>query len=682
MGALKHYYLKRKSRSSAVNSEAFKHDPEVIMPPLFPAVDTIWPKSDVLNMDFRVVPPQSKLLTGLLRWGLLIVLSVLLYFTGAALRANNQNLKDSILLKGETATNNLQNAASSLIEFDLANAQKNFRLAERNFNATLKSFALLGQGNLLLAGLPFNYSELEQGQILMSSGRHLATAGIKMTQALEPLATYGDSIKGGDKELADISADIVKIIQDSSKLIDGVVKETSIANNLLADISIAGLSANHAEKITDAKTKAAAFYQLAEMIDVMSDRLPAAIGFNNPKYYLILNQNPNEARPTGGFLGSYVLVKLYKGKVEKFYVDDIHRIDGQNRNNDMELPTPLRAVTTYYGMRDANWEPNFATSVKTIQKLYEQAGGGTVDGMLAVNPEVVSDILTVVGNLSMPEYGLELTPNNLAMSVQKNIEVDNRGAYSPKQLLIDAAPVLINKLISSNQEELSLIGQKLIKRLTVKDILVYFSDPELERIANLLNWGGEIKKAGSSEDYLMISEANLGGNKSSASLSREVLHRATIASDGAVNDALKITFRHQGSSKFPDGTNKNYMRVYLPNGSRVEHISGYDEGTQIVTDTAFGKTVIGFWLTTEPGASSSVSLEYTLPFKLDIDKAGTDYKLIVQKQPGVYKNTVKHTVETGRDLTLDMNTESVSSKDVFAGTLLKDETLLTKVYKR
>ena len=125
------------------------------------------------------------------------------------------------------------------------------------------------------------------------------------------------------------------------------------------------------------------------------------------------------------------------------------------------------------------------------------------------------------------------------------------------------------------------------------------------------------------------------------------------------------------------------MRVYLPNGSKVEHISGYDEGTQIATDTAFGKTVIGFWLTTEPGSSSSVSLEYTLPFKLDIDKTGVDYKLVVQKQPGIYKNTVKHTVEVGHGLTVGLDgTEAMSSKDVFAGTLLKDETLFTKVYKK
>lgn len=680
MGALKHYYLKRKSRVSS-ESEISKHSPEVVLPPLFPVVDTIWPKSDVLNMNFKVVPAQSKLLIGLLRWGLLIFMSTLLYFTLASLSSNSQGIKEDILHKGEIATNSLQAGASDLIKFDLASAQKNFRLAEKNFNLALNSFAALGQGNLLLAGLPLNYSELEQGQILMSSGKHLALAGVKMTQALTPFATYSDSIKDTNKELSDISADIVKIIQDNSKLIDGVVRETGIANALLTNIDTTNLSASYADKVDDAKIKAAAFYQLAEIVDTLADRLPSAIGFNNPKYYLILNQNPNESRPTGGFLGSYVLVRLYKGKVEKFFVDDIHRIDGQNRNNNMELPMPLRAVTTYYGMRDANFEPNFATSVNTIQKLYEQSGGGTVDGMMAINPEVISDILSVVGNLSMPKYGLELTPNNLAMSVQKNIEVDNRGAYSPKQLLIDAAPVLINKLIASDQGELSAIGQKLVKRLMAKDILMYFSDPQLEKITNLLNWGGEIKKIGAKEDYLMISEANLGGNKSSASLSREVLHRATIASDGTVNDALKITFSHQGSSKFPDGINKNYMRIYLPNGSNVGHISGYDKDTEVTTDTAFGKTVIGFWLTTKPGESSSVSIEYTLPFKLDIKSSGIDYKLTMQKQSGIYKNNFKNTIEVGSGLTLDA-VKNVNNKSIFAGTLIKDETLITKVYKK
>lgn len=684
MGELKsYYYLKRKPRRASQSVDFGNHGPEIVLPPIFPAnLATIWPKDNVLDLNFKA-SKQSKLILGAIRWGLLIVLASLIYAAGAWINSGSQEVKDTIVRKSNAATINLQAGATALAQFNLNDALNNFRLADRNFNSALKSFAVLGQSNLSLANLPLNYSEITSGQLLINGGHHLAQAGIKLTQALQPLGGYLDSVKAGDKSLENIATEISNLLRANAGLVDKAVGEAELANNLLMQLSPKDLPPEYAVLAQSAQVKAQTFYQFTQVANTLVDRLPAMIGFDNPQYYLLLNQNPNEARPTGGFIGSYVLIRLYKGKIEKLFIDDIHRLDGQNRNNDVELPTPLRAVTAYYGMRDANWEPDFPTSVRTIQKLYEQAGGGTVDGIVALTPEIISDVLSVLGNLSMPKYGLELTPNNLALSVQKNIEIDRQGTYSPKQLLMDAAPVLIQKFLAADQKQLSLIGQKLIKRLMAKDILLYFADPELESIAKLFNWGGEVPAIGQSDDYLSIIEANLGGNKSSASLNREVNHTVSIAGDGTISDSLQLIYHHQGSSKFPDGTNKNYVRIYLPNGAKINQLSGYDTGTQIDNDTVFGKTVVGFWLTTEPGASNAINIEYVLPFKLDFVRQQATYRLIIQKQPGIYKNMVKSQIQVANNLSLSQSgQENLLTKAIFSGALIKDGTLTTKIYKK
>ena len=137
--------------------------------------------------------------------------------------------------------------------------------------------------------------------------------------------------------------------------------------------------------------KTATLNQAVTVLGALASELPDALGFNNPRKYLVLNQNSNELRDTGGFIGSFAVVELYKGKVNDVFVDITQRVDGQNPRSSLELPAPLKAVATNgsFGTRDANWYLDFPKSVATFQKIYEEGGGGTVDGAIAINPSVV-----------------------------------------------------------------------------------------------------------------------------------------------------------------------------------------------------------------------------------------------------------------------------------------------------
>ena len=51
-----------------------------------------------------------------------------------------------------------------------------------------------------------------------------------------------------------------------------------------------------------------------------SERLPAILGWNEPRRYLILTQDPAEIRPTGGFVGSYGIVAFDNGSITELPV--------------------------------------------------------------------------------------------------------------------------------------------------------------------------------------------------------------------------------------------------------------------------------------------------------------------------------------------------------------------------
>ena len=102
-------------------------------------------------------------------------------------------------------------------------------------------------------------------------------------------------------------------------------------------------------------------------------------------HYLVLNQNRDELRANGGFPGSAVEVTLYKGRLIKYEKQDIYFYDWHLFPYSSLPPPGIDQVTSSYGIRDANYDPDFRVSFETIANMFEKAGGGTLDGAIAIN---------------------------------------------------------------------------------------------------------------------------------------------------------------------------------------------------------------------------------------------------------------------------------------------------------
>ena len=51
---------------------------------------------------------------------------------------------------------------------------------------------------------------------------------------------------------------------------------------------------------------------------VAPDLLTTALGLDNPQTYLVLSQNSDELRPSGGFLSTYGWLSIRNGRVENY----------------------------------------------------------------------------------------------------------------------------------------------------------------------------------------------------------------------------------------------------------------------------------------------------------------------------------------------------------------------------
>ena len=632
-------------------------------------------------MEFPTSVPTASAWVKALRWVLLVVATLVIYLLGAALATNGDYVQSAVARRGEVAASNLEAGAEALLAMRADEAATNFRLAGRNFDAASDYLASLGQGHILMAGLPYTQSQLLQSQLLLTSGSHLAKSGEQISLAMQPLVRYWDGASTLDGRLEDMGAVVGQILIDNASTIALAIAEAEEASRLLDRVDPSLVTSAYAEVVAQAQAKTTELHTALDLLGGLAQKLPQALGFGSPRYYLMLNQNPNEIRPTGGFIGSYAVVELYQGKIGNLYADNIYNLDGNNPYSDLELPDPLKAITTHYGVRDANWDPDFPTTARTIQHLYEESGGGTVDGVVAITPAIIEDLLAILGSVEMSEYGVTLTSANFAELVQKNIAENDKTPYDHKQLIVDFTPKLLARLMSADAEQLNRMGEQLLKRLLTKDVLVSFTDQDLSAAVRALGWSGQVLASGPQEDYALVVDANLGGNKSSASIVRHIDHRAVIQSDGSIRDTLTVTYDHQGGEVFPDGTNKNYVRVYLPAGVRVEAVSGYDEGTQVSQDAHSDKTVVGLWVTTPPQSQSVIKLTYDLPVRLNFVEGVGTYRLIAQKQPGSTRTLFTSQLQVHQDMSL-IKASDQSLTTLFADPLIKDEMLSAQVFRR
>ncbi|MEU1886876.1 DUF4012 domain-containing protein [Micromonospora rifamycinica] len=131
--------------------------------------------------------------------------------------------------------------------------------------------------------------------------------------------------------------------------------------------------------------------------------LPALLGANGPRSYLLLSQNLAELRATGGMFGAYAVIHADDGRIG---------LREQGTSAQFGRFTPALPVTEevrrlYTDLpgiypADVNLTPHFPTAAKLYREMYRRHSGQTVDGVLAVDPVMLSYLLQATGPVRVP----------------------------------------------------------------------------------------------------------------------------------------------------------------------------------------------------------------------------------------------------------------------------------------
>lgn len=417
---------------------------------------------------------------------------------------------------------------------------------------------------------------------------------------------------------------------------------------------------------------------------IIAENLPVLLGVEKEKTYLILFQNNMELRPTGGFIGSFAVVKINKGRMIQMKVYDVYDADGQLTGY-VEPPAQLSTflkVDNWY-LRDSNWDPNFSVSAQRAEWFLDKELNIKVDGVVAVDLNFVKDLVNSVGTLDLPDYDKTLDSNNFyeitQYEAEKNFVPGSRGKTNILSAIVES---LIEKTINEEVSYVAMV-RALYFGLNSKSVQVFVHQANVQREIEALNWAGStvLNRCGDYNCYndnLQIVEANLGSNKANYYVERLANLNISI-NESRVKRTLSIRFLNNANPALGGkGTYKNYLRILVPKESLVDdvRIIKNDKYESVSPSLEIKNNILsaGVYFELASQEDKIIVFSWRSEDNVGLNKSGR-YNLKWRKQAGVINMPAEITLQVPQNFTYSTNpVPSLTDKlgSVYNTTLLED----------
>ena len=191
-------------------------------------------------------------------------------------------------------------------------------------------------------------------------------------------------------------------LKDAAPKVSAAADAVRLSAERLGRIEVGDLMPQIAEPLTQARRQ---LQEVTGALDAAADvsvRAPAMLGAEGPRNYLLIIQNNAESRASGGIPGALAVLSLDGGKLS---------LGTQSNAGDLGVLSPALAMDPQqqqiYSMRlgkymqDVNLTPDFPTAASSAQAMWAKKTGQRVDGVISIDPVVLSYILDSTGPVAI-----------------------------------------------------------------------------------------------------------------------------------------------------------------------------------------------------------------------------------------------------------------------------------------
>jgi hypothetical protein len=403
-------------------------------------------------------------------------------------------------------------------------------------------------------------------------------------------------------------------------------------------------------------------------------------GKAGPQTYLILMQNEDELRPTGGYLTAAGSAVVMDGKLISINIESSELVD------DFDKPYPISPWQFEEFMniemllfRDSNWFTDFPTAASWAEYFYSYSRTSSADGVIAINMHMILRLLETVGPVHVKNVSYPITEAN-ALDYLRSAEETRpegvTGKWDRKKFISELATPLLEKILGARGQAWTKLMPVMIELLDEKHILLQFDNEEAAAFLERRNWDGSVRIPRNS-DFLMTVDTNMGYNKSNAVMEMSFDYNVNLTTPANPTSFLHVQQINHSElnvrcepfftdrfllsptqpGKIPDPVYNmdechwGYLRIYTPEGTQLLRANPREipaESTMLGemiparTDNLGnedipGAQVFGMMVITPTNQSTITEFEYSLPADVATKNNENNlwtYRLKVQKQPG------------------------------------------------
>jgi hypothetical protein len=330
------------------------------------------------------------------------------------------------------------------------------------------------------------------------------------------------------------------------------------------------------------------------------------LGVGQARRFLVQTMDRAELRPSGGFTGQYGVFSIQDGRMAPFTLQDVTELDynGNGAELGRQAPPGYTSWMNFgnFGLRDANLSGDFPTTARIAMQVFQDEGGGPVDGDIMFTPTVIEHVLEIVGPIKISEYNDTITAQNLedklhyyqndpaAIALQK-AKTNTNNAASRKSFTALVGKKLLETVRGLPIKTLMKVVQNAVKDIQARDLEIYFSNPQAEAWLVAHSYSGAMSTF-SNADGFMVVQSNISISKASQDVQTTEQDTITLDAQGGATHNLTITLDYRGTKPIYSvyTTYADYIRVYAPANAVLQGGYGFDTGKALCTPNGTGTT--------------------------------------------------------------------------------------------
>jgi hypothetical protein len=522
---------------------------------------------------------------------------------------------------GNRAKAALVAAEASLQARDIPATRRHLDEATAAFNNVDHDLGQLGPLRTAARWTPLVRVQLRGIEAYVGAGRELTAAAQRLTDALDGLLHPTDpeaSLETTLEPLRNFDATLRDGLDSLSRAVERV--KALDGYRLLGPID--GARRELGRRLPKAQQKA---------IDAEQgvSALLTFIGGDGPRRYLVMAQNPDEVRPTGGYLGSYGVLEADGAKVHLGRFED--SFNWTSTHPDAVIPnaqaaTPFRILESGSDQRlsNVNSSVDWPADAQLAQRLWVQGGEAPVDGVLLITPDMLVRVLRVLGPVQVPEFNETVSSQNILERLDFYTHLQAATDQPPggrKEFLSALAEPVMHAVLHAPSDKWVDLGEQLVAAGDARETMAWSGDAKVENVLTQHAWDGQLPPVAG--DFFFNADFEYVA-KNGRGLQRTFDHVVRVQPDGSATVETTITLTNTLPEDLKGKLNIGatiYTALYGPVGATLDPAA--DKPFVTDEDPVAGHPAFGYVLRAPPLQATSMKVVWRVPELLTKGDDGT-----------------------------------------------------------